>query len=221
MFPKKKKENSVLNQKVLQLNTNWQPIGIITVKTAIEDMNSKYHPKKALKIEYFDENNFLDFSKPSEIIPLSWDQWTKINPRVFDEDIIRSPRLILRVPTVVIVPNYRKMPIKTFRSTKRNIYERYKGRCAYTNKYLSYKVATLDHVQPRSKQGLNSWNNLVLADPEINRKKGNRTPEEAGLILLYKPSEPKPVPASIMIREEHIDWSFFIKHGQYGNYTDK
>lgn len=205
--------SNVIYHKVLVLNRGWQPIGTCTVKKALEDMHSLKSPKLAFKIEYSkNENNEYDFNSPIEMIPLKWDLWEQLSPRDFDTDVIRTPSMVIRTPTVIICPSYDKMPLKTFRATKKNIYEKYNGICAYTGKKLSYKEATLDHILPKSRGGKNDWNNMVISDGEINRKKSNKTPEEAGLKLLYKTQQPKPVPASLIIRSIiSPDWAYFLK----------
>ena len=202
----------ILNQRVLVLNAGWLAIGFRPLKKVIEDMNSSRSPKKALKIEYgLTPSGEPDYDNITEMLPLGWDDWVTLLPRHFDEDVIRSARMEVRIPTVVIAPNYNKVPIKRFRATKRNIYERYGGKCAYTGRALSYKEATLDHVNPRSRGGGNTWQNLVLSDGPVNRKKADRTPQEAGMKLLYKPSEPSPVPMQVLIREAlHPDWRPFM-----------
>jgi len=205
------KKKSHIFDKVLVLNSGWYGIGVCTVKKALEDMNSCKTPKKALKIEYFKDPNTgeYDFTQPIEITPLDWDYWVQISPREYDEDAIHTPRLSIRIPTAIICPKFSKMPRKTFRPIKRHIYNRYEGKCAYTGEFLSYKEATLDHIMPKSRGGGNDWNNLVLSKPDVNRKKADRTPDEAGLKLLYKPSEPNAVIAAISIPLLHRDWILF------------
>jgi 5-methylcytosine-specific restriction endonuclease McrA len=175
-------------------------------------MNSSKHPKKAIKIEYLkNADGTFDFSAPTEVLPLAWEEWVTLSPREFDEDSIRTVSMEIRVPTVLIVGSkYNKLPVKTYRPTKLNIYKHYNGVCGYTGKKLSYSNTTLDHVIPRSRKGGNTWGNLVLCDGEINRLKADRTPEEAGLKLKYKLSEPPPVTAQVLIKATNPDWSIFL-----------
>lgn len=74
------------------------------------------------------------------------------------------------------------------RVSKRGVLLRDNRRCAYN---LEHEAATIDHVMPRSRGGRNTWQNLVAACGPCNRKKGNRTPEEAGMKLLMTPRVPK------------------------------
>jgi 5-methylcytosine-specific restriction endonuclease McrA len=206
---------NILDRKVLQLNAAWLPIGTTTVKSALEDMNSSRHPKSAIKIEFpVDIHGLPDYAAgPTEVIPLRWAEWITLSPRVYDEDYIRTVHLDIRIPTVVIVGSkYNKLPVKTYRPTKLNIYNRYQGICAYTGRKLSYRELTLDHITPRSKGGGNTWSNLVPCDGETNRKKADKTLEESGLKLKYKPSEPAPVTAQMLIKDTNPDWSLFLSH---------
>ena len=83
-----------------------------------------------------------------------------------------------------------KLPIKTRKPNRKNIFMRDSGRCQYCNKKLSYNFATVDHVIPRSKGGRNTWENLVLCCEPCNVKKGNRTPADVGLNLRTMPRSP-------------------------------
>lgn len=206
---------NILDKKVLQLNAAWLPIGTTTVKSALEDMNSSKHPKLAIKIEFpVDSKGIPDYSAgPTEVIPLKWAEWITLSPRSYDDDYIRTVNLDIRIPTVVIVGSkYNKLPVKTYRPTKLNIYNRYQGICAYTGRKLSYREVTLDHVLPKSRKGQNTWENLAICDGEVNRKKSDKTPEEAGLKLQYKLSEPAPVTAQMLIKDTNPDWAIFLVH---------
>lgn len=68
------------------------------------------------------------------------------------------------------------------RVSRRGVLIRDKFTCAYCGK----PGTTIDHVHPRSRGGKNTWQNLVTACGSCNHKKRNRTPEEAGMILLWK-----------------------------------
>jgi len=63
--------------------------------------------------------------------------------------------------------------------------------CVYCGKVCSDREVTIDHVIPKSRGGRWSWENLVTCCNDCNQLKGNRTPEEAGLLLLYRPYRPE------------------------------
>jgi len=65
---------------------------------------------------------------------------------------------------------------------------------------------------PRSRGGKTSWDNCVLAHREINSRKADRLPQEAGLRLRKQPHAPRALPASALIRNHHgvADWERFL-----------
>lgn len=213
-----------INQPVLVLNAGWMPIGTTQLFTALSDMNSSKSPKLALKIEYFkDEEGSYHLDKPTEILPLYWDEWITLSPREIDMESVRTPNLEIRVPTVVITKSFDKMPKKTFKPTKRNLYAQYGGICYWTGKKMSLNEMNREHVISRDewrKRGLpgspDNWKNLAPTDPKINHLKGNMSPKEFQKKYGYKPQyelkEPKEVPASILIQALQPDWSIFVKN---------
>lgn len=62
--------------------------------------------------------------------------------------------------------------------------------CQYCARFLTFREATIDHVVPRSRSGKNHWTNCVAACKTCNRRKDNKTPEEAGMRLLRRPGLP-------------------------------
>ena len=65
---------------------------------------------------------------------------------------------------------------------------------------------------PRSRGGVDSWENCVWACKEVNSRKANRLPNEAGLTLLRQPTPPRELPATAFIRNAHgiPDWNLFL-----------
>lgn len=212
---------SVVNNPVLLVNANWQGIGTTDVQSALSDMNSLNFPKWAFKIEY--HTSFAgvpDFNEVLEIYPVPWDQWVELEPRPFDK-IIRSQRMAIRAPTVVIARTYAELPVKTIRATKRNLMERYKNKCYWTGEELSFKEATIEHIisqdvckRTGQVEHMNSWPNLAPARKDINFLKGNMSPEEFtkkhGYRPQYKLSQPAPVRSHLLVNAVHADWKYFL-----------
>ena len=95
--------------------------------------------------------------------------------------------------------------------TKANIRKRDGGVCQYTGKKINANQGNIDHVIPVSRGGANTWNNLVYCNKEINTKKGNKLPEEAGLNLIKQPEEPgTSIPLTNLTKANHQDWKLFI-----------
>ncbi len=97
---------------------------------------------------------------------------------------MRTVHGAIRVPTVIVAVNYARVPKKRPKLCARAIRERDGNRCQYTGALLRPDEGSLDHVVPRSRGGPDTWENLVWSSKQVNTRKGNRLPHEAGLKLL-------------------------------------
>jgi 5-methylcytosine-specific restriction endonuclease McrA len=91
-------------------------------------------------------------------------------------------------PTIVRLRLYIRVPYKKIVLSRKNILRRDHHKCQYCNKYDV--PLTIDHIIPKSKGGDDSWENLVAACVRCNNKKGDRSPEEAMMQLIKKPTKP-------------------------------
>lgn len=91
------------------------------------------------------------------------------------------PRVLRLVRYVVMKWRYASGRLQY---TRAGVLKRDKYLCAYCGKP---GASTMDHVVPRSRGGRGEWLNAVAAHAECNEKKGSRTPEEAGMPLLWQP----------------------------------
>lgn len=91
------------------------------------------------------------------------------------------------LPAVIRLNRFVVVPYKGVLLSRQNIFKRDAYTCQYCG---TQKELTLDHVVPRSKNGKSSWTNLVTACKRCNARKGNYTPEAAGLRLQKKPERP-------------------------------
>jgi len=168
---------SLLQEKVLVLNKYYQAIQITTVQKAI------CHLVKGT----------------AKVITTNWtthtlEDWIKITK--FHENgnnrIIRSPSISILVPDAIYLPYYESLPKIDVVFSRQNLLLRDKYTCQYCGKYLKNpKERTIDHVIPKSRGGKTVWTNVVLCCKKCNLKKGDRTPEEAGMKLLKQPKAPK------------------------------
>lgn len=191
--------NDILNKAiVLVLNRNWQAINIRTPQEAFCQMATGV--ATALEIE--GENH---------IRPVNWDEWITLPIRDGDNQV-RTARGAIRVPTVIVAVNYARVPKKRPKLSAKNIRERDGNRCQYTGRVLKPDEGSLDHVLPRSRGGKDTWENLVWAAKEVNQRKADRLPHEAGLKLLTVPRAPKELPATALIRNAHgvAEWKLFL-----------
>lgn len=198
---------------VLNLNANWQAINVRTVADAFVAMNggnSDNPPVKALDISYpQDENGNYDFANPS-IVPVTWNEWIALPIREFDL-VVNTAKYKLRVPSVIVSVNFNKMPKKRFRPNKSTLYNLQGGRCGYTNEKISFNEGNIEHVQPRSLGGKDTFENLLVVKKELNSERGNKPLSELGLSRKFHHKEPAPIPSQYSIKTlANYDWKFFI-----------
>ena len=100
---------------------------------------------------------------------------------------IHSARHTLKMPSVIRLLEYRRIPHQTRALSRKNILMRDRYTCQYCHRTFNSTELTLDHVIPRSRAGDSSWENLVACCNACNNRKGSRTPEEAGMKLARAP----------------------------------
>jgi len=183
---------------VLVLNRNWQAINVRT-------------PQEAFCMMATNVATGLEIEGEEHIRPVTWEEWIRLPIRDQDE-AVRTVRGPIRVPTVIVAVNYAKVPKKRPKLCARTVRERDGNRCQYTGALLRPEEGSLDHVVPRSRGGPDAWENLVWAAKNVNQRKGNRLPHEAGLKLLTVPRAPKEVPVTALIRNTPgiDDWKLFL-----------
>src|SRR5258706_2571032 len=183
--------SDILNKTiVLVLNRAWQAINIRTPADAFCQMATSV--ATALDIE------LGDGARAEALCPVTWDEWITLPVRDGD-NAVRTVHGAIRVPTVIVAVNYARVPKKRPKLSAKNIRERDGNRCQYTGVLLHPGEGNLDHVVPRSRGGADTWENLVWSSKQVNSRKGNRLPHEAGLKLLAVPRAPKQLPVSAMI----------------------
>ena len=103
---------------------------------------------------------------------------------------VHSTRRSLRVPSVIRLLEYRRIPHQTRALSRKNILLRDRNSCQYCGIVLPAGELTLDHVIPRSRGGLSTWENLVACCHSCNRRKGNQMLHELEEMKLLR--EPRP-----------------------------
>jgi len=189
---------------VLVLNRNWQAIGVRTPADAFCQMATNV--ATALDIE------MGDGARAEALRPVPWNEWITLPVRERDA-FVNTARGRIRLPTVIVAVNFARVPVKRPKLSAKTIRERDGNRCQYTGRVLRVEEGSLDHVLPRSRGGRDTWENLVWSSKDVNSRKGDRLPHEAGLTLLSTPRAPKQLPVSALIRNAHgvADWELFVK----------
>ena len=165
--------SKILQRPTLVLNRNWQPVHVATVA-------------RALVMLWNESARVVD---PSDYRTYTWEDWSKLRP-VEGERFIRAVRFRLRVPEVITLTEYDRLPAATVSFSRRNIFKRDHYTCQYCGRQPGMEELTLDHVIPRAQGGSSQWDNCVLACLECNKRKADRTPEQAKMRLKRMPAQP-------------------------------
>jgi 5-methylcytosine-specific restriction endonuclease McrA len=189
---------AVLNRPTLVLNRNWQPVGVATVAKAVTKV----------------WNDAAQIVDPADYQQYTWHDWSRLRPA--DGDLfIRTRRCHLRVPEVVTLTKYDRLPTNAVTFSRRNVFKRDRFTCQYCAVQPGSEELTIDHVVPRAQGGTSTWMNCVLACIECNARKADRTPEQAGMPLRSQPERPiwQPLYAARGVRIE--SWSRFVSESYW------
>ena len=135
--------------------------------------------------------------RPLSYFPLSLWPWQEAIKAVFLDRVaivaeydhqVRSQRTAIRIPSVVVLKDYVR-PQKRVAFTRFNLFLRDEFACQYCG---SKGDLTFDHVVPRARGGVTSWDNVVAACAPCNLRKGSRSLRASGLHLRRPPRRPTP-----------------------------
>ena len=133
--------------------------------------------------------------RPLSYYPLSLWPWQEAVKAVFldrvnilaeYQEVARSPSREMRIPSVVVLKEYVK-PQKRVAFTRFNLFLRDEFSCRYCG---SKGDLTFDHVVPRARGGITSWENVVAACSPCNLRKGSKSLRNSGLSLKKPPRQP-------------------------------
>ena len=188
-----------LNQQVLVLNRLWQAVNVCSARRAL-----------TLLFEGHAQVVFGDGD--GDFKTYDFDQWRDLSEDRPEDDTVGTISFRIRVPRVILLMVFDRLPKKEVKFTRHNIFERDKNTCQYCGRTLDRKDLNLDHVVPRDRGGPTTWENIVCSCIPCNTRKANRTPLEAGLRLIRKPKRPKwrPFIQVNLGLHFHDSWKHFI-----------
>src|SRR5881227_3058284 len=191
--------HTVLNSQVLVLNRLWQAVNICSARRAF----SLVYAGHAQIVSSDEANNFMTHD---------FESWRDLSASAPDHEAVTTISFKIRIPRVILLVVFDRLPKKEVKFTRHNIFERDKNTCQYCGKSFDRKDLNLDHVIPRDRGGPTSWENIVCSCIECNTLKANRTPSEAGLHLIRKPKRPKwrPFVQITFSLQRHDSWKHFI-----------
>jgi Restriction endonuclease len=128
------------------------------------------------------------------------------------EAYVQTVRMRIRVPKVLLLREYDKLPGHEVRFSRETLFERDNYRCQYCGNNFEPEDLNMDHVIPRDKGGRTSWENIVTSCIKCNSRKANRLPHQANMHLIKKPERPRwrPFISSLIDQDYDSDWDHFI-----------
>lgn len=185
---------ALLNSKVLVLNRSYLPVHVTSVKRAF----ALLYQGVARAVD--DQYHTFDF-----------ESWRELGVTIHEERLGVVGGAI-RVPRVLLLIAYERVPKRHVRFSRFNIYARDNNTCQYCGRRLPRTELNLDHVKPRSRGGLSTWENVVCSCHSCNRRKGGRTPVEAGMLLIHKPQRPQwtPFSSEMFNLKRYREWMPFL-----------
>jgi 5-methylcytosine-specific restriction endonuclease McrA len=181
--------------------------------TGVLVLNRLYHPihitsvRRAFALLYQGAARAID----EQFQLFDFESWSAVAAAAH-EDAIGTVSRRIRVPRVIVLLAYDRLPRVRVRFSRFNIYARDDNRCQYCGRQHPRADLNLDHVVPRSRGGTTTWENVVCSCVPCNLRKGGRTPEEAGMALLRSPTRPRwtPMFRSATRRAFYREWRPFL-----------
>jgi 5-methylcytosine-specific restriction endonuclease McrA len=182
----------------LVLNRNWQPVNVATVA-------------RALVLLFNEAARVVD---PHDYQLYDWADWSRLKP-CDGEPFVQAVSRRLRVPEVVVLVGYDRLPEAAVAFSRRNIFKRDHYACQYCGVQPAVDELSIDHVLPRSHGGTSTWENCVLACLACNKRKADRTPAQAGMKLRKQPVRPQWKPLYAARHERIESWSKFVSEAYW------
>ena len=187
----------MLNRQVLVLNKHWTAVHVCSVKRALSLV---FQEVARIVSDDFQTHDFESWRDLSEFA----------NRKV---PVLHTPHFQMMLPQVIVLQGYNRMPPRTVKFNRRNIFQRDQYTCQYCGCQPRDTELTIDHVLPRSRGGRTTWENVVLACVRCNTTKGNRLPCECNMHPQRPPR--KPTWLQTLARLDHAEdnrsvWQKFV-----------
>ena len=191
--------SAYLGQRVLVLNRLWQAVNVCSVR-------------RALSLLFDGHAHVVLGNGEGEFETFSFNQWRDFSDDKPHPESVHTVSFRIRVPRVILLVFFDRLPKQEVKFTRHNIFERDKNTCQYCGHVFERKDLNLDHVIPRDRGGPTTWENIVCSCILCNTRKANRTPQEAGMVLVRKPKRPKwrPFVQVEFGLDYHDSWKHFL-----------
>ena len=189
----------MLDANVLVLNRLWQAVNICTAR-------------RAFSLLYTGQAHVIDVEE-GKFNAFDFEDWKGLSSSFEKyEEVVHTVSLTIRVPKVILLLLYDKLPRSSIKFNRKNIYQRDKNTCQYCGRKFDIANLNIDHVIPKVLGGKSVWTNVVCSCMNCNLRKGGRTPGQAVMKLIQSPKEPR---WQYLVRfniktMHHESWKHFI-----------
>ena len=197
--------SEALECSVLVLNRFYMAIRVINVRRGLTLLY-----RGCAEVITIEESQYANYD---------FDAWCEVSQLLAmekqpGEDYLQAVNFEIQVPRIVRLSRYDKLPKTTVRFNRKNLFARDDHQCQYCGQTRPMSQLSLDHVVPRSLGGKTTWENIVCSCLKCNSRKGGRTPNQAGMLLLSKPVKPRSNPAMSIPLDDprYASWKTFVQH---------
>lgn len=194
---------------MLLLNAHYMALCVVSVRrafTLLFKTNAVFEP--VAEVVDVEDGRYVSYD---------FNDWAELSryKREFEpqaHDWVRTVRFDLAVPRIIRVLTFSRLPRQAVKFNRRNLFARDRNACQYCGRRFPTSELTLDHVIPRSRGGVTSWTNIVCACVKCNVRKGGRTPQEAHMDLVRRPTKPRRNPVLCFGLSDHrySSWKQFL-----------
>jgi 5-methylcytosine-specific restriction endonuclease McrA len=182
-------QHSCLQTSVLVLNRQYMVVHVVTARRAFGLLYRELAEVIHVDQGSFGTYNFHSWREVSELLA---------GDKQPHDDWIRTVSFEIRVPRVIRLLGFDRVPKQRLNLNRRNVLARDGHVCQYCGQRVPTHQLSLDHVIPRSRGGQTTWENVVCACLDCNIRKGGRTPKEAKMRLMRHPERPKRNPILLL-----------------------
>jgi 5-methylcytosine-specific restriction endonuclease McrA len=168
--------------------------------------------RRAFSLVFAGHAHIVSSDEANNFMTHDFESWRDLSANAPDHELVATISFKIRIPRVIVLLVFDRLPKKEVKFTRHNVFERDKNTCQYCGEMFDRSDLNLDHVVPRDRGGTTTWENVVCSCISCNTRKGNRLPREAHMSLIRKPKRPKwrPFVHVTFSAPQHDLWRHFV-----------
>lgn len=168
----------VLDRQVLVLNRLWQPVNVCSAR-------------RAFSLLFLGHAQVVHTDLDRLFFTHDADSWFEESLHHDGPDVVHTVSCRFRIPTVIVVPRYDRLPRQEVKFSRQNVFLRDAHTCQYCGVAHEPRSLNLDHVIPRHRGGQTTWENVVCSCIRCNTRKANKLPAEVDMFPMREPRPPR------------------------------